>query len=113
MQTLVGPLINVAGSLVGGVTFTEGDQVPSEAGVWLLDQLEHEPVRRLRSALLAERNIELATTWQFGSVWAVRLAALPVELCAGFDCPTSALCLRSCGRARTVALNLLFPLERA
>jgi len=47
MQTLVGSLVEVAGFLVGGVTLAEGDQVPSEAIVGLLDQLEHESVGRL------------------------------------------------------------------
>ena len=47
MQTLVGPLVDVTGSLIGGVTLAKGDQVLSEAVVGLLDQLEHESVGRL------------------------------------------------------------------
>jgi fido (protein-threonine AMPylation protein) len=44
MQTLVGPLVDIAGSLIGGVTLAEGDHAPGEAAVGLLDQLEHEAV---------------------------------------------------------------------
>ncbi len=44
MQTLVSPLVDVAGSLIGGMTLAEGDHVPGEAVVGLLDQLEHESV---------------------------------------------------------------------
>ena len=47
MQALVGPLVDIAGSLIGGVTLAEGDHVPGEAVVGLLDQLEHESVGRL------------------------------------------------------------------
>lgn len=46
MQTLVGPLVDIAGSLTGGVTLAKGNHVPGEAPVWLLNQLEHEPVGR-------------------------------------------------------------------
>lgn len=46
MQTLVGPLVDIAGPLIGGVTLAVGDHAPGEAVVWLLDQLEYEPVGR-------------------------------------------------------------------
>lgn len=52
MQTLVGPLVDIARSLVGGVTLAEGDQVPSEAVVRLLDKLEHESVGSLAAPSL-------------------------------------------------------------
>ncbi|HYM44788.1 MAG TPA: hypothetical protein VES65_01330 [Solirubrobacteraceae bacterium] len=55
MQALVGSLVDVAGSLIGGVTLAEGDHVPGEALVGLLDQLENESVASLCGALLAER----------------------------------------------------------
>lgn len=37
MQTLVGPLVDVAGSLIGGMTLAEGDHAPGEAvvGLWI------------------------------------------------------------------------------
>ena len=47
MQTLVCPLVDIAGSFIGGVALAEGDHVPGEAVVGLLDQLEHEPGGRL------------------------------------------------------------------
>jgi hypothetical protein len=37
VQALVGSLVDVAGSLIGGVTLAEGDHVPGEAFVRLLD----------------------------------------------------------------------------
>lgn len=52
MQALVGPLVDVAGSLIGGMTLAEGDHVPGESVVELLDQLEHEPVRRSEAPCL-------------------------------------------------------------
>ncbi len=47
MQTLVGSLVDIAGSLIGGVALAEGDHVLGKAVVGLLDQLEHESVGRL------------------------------------------------------------------
>ena len=47
MQTLVGPLVDITSPVVGGVTLAKCDQVPSEAVVGLLNQLEHEPLGRL------------------------------------------------------------------
>ena len=47
MHALVGSLVDIAGSLIGGVTLAEGDHVPREAVVGLLDQLEHESVGRI------------------------------------------------------------------
>jgi hypothetical protein len=37
MRTLVGALVDIAGSLVGGVTLAKRDQVPGEAvaGLWI------------------------------------------------------------------------------
>lgn len=47
MQTLVGSLIDIAGSLISGVTLADRAHVPGEAVVGLLDQLEHESAGRL------------------------------------------------------------------
>ncbi len=53
MQTLVGALVDIASSLVGGVTLTKRDQVPGEAVVGLLDQLKHKPVRSIEAPSLS------------------------------------------------------------
>jgi hypothetical protein len=42
MHALVRSLVDIAGSLVGRVALAEGDHVPGEAAVGLLDQLEYE-----------------------------------------------------------------------
>jgi len=76
MQAVVGALVDSAGRRVVGMALAEGDEVPDEAPVWVLNQLKHETERGLGCPLTPERHVQLAATKEARSV-SVDFAPLP------------------------------------
>src|SRR6478672_4912125 len=107
----MGALVDGASGWIARMTLPEGDEVPNEAAIRVLRQLEHEAERRIRGTLPPQRHILLHTAEEIRSFLAVNLALFKIEnRLVAFDFAPCALRLDTRSRAFVQALNLFTPL---